>query len=274
MYVGPDCAKMAPDMLSLLINTLPAELEQAAAFCRAEGIGLEVAAFSDVAILDGDMDEQIRRHARALKGIKPVVSHGPFHDLFATSRDPAIRAVCTQRHRQSLKAAREIGAGMYVAHTNYNVLILSAGYRTSFVLRSLDFWMPLVHEAIRDGISIVLENLWEGDPGLQRELVEKAGHPNLKASFDNGHALVFSKIAATHWIETFGEGLGHVHLHDNDGKLDSHRPVGEGIEDWPRLISALRTHAPGALVVAECDSLEANRASLTAIRRHLARLSS
>lgn len=255
--------------LSMLINTLPGELEDAASFARAEGLGIEAAAFANHAALDEGLEGQIERHKKALMGIDQVVSHGPFHDLIATSGDPEIRAVCRKRHEQSLQAAREIGAKMYVAHSNYNPNIASPFFRTNFAIRMLDFWMPFVHQAAEDGITIVLENIWDHDPGIQREIVEKAGHPNLKASFDNGHALVSSKVPAVQWVETLGEQLGHAHLHDNDGKGDQHLSVGDGIEDWPALVKALVEHAPQALIVAESDTLEKNRASITALRRLL-----
>ena len=66
-----------------------------------------------------------------------------------------------------------------------------------------------------DGYSetiIVLENMWEAGPELQKVVVERARHPNLKASFDNyGHVLVFSERPAAEWIRVPGEDLRHLH---------------------------------------------------------------
>ena len=54
---------------------------------------------------------------------------------------------------------------------------------------------------------------------------------SLKASFDNGHALVFSTVCAADWIETLGADLYHCHLHDNDGEVDRHNAIGSGKEE-------------------------------------------
>ncbi len=70
-------------------------------------------------------------------------------------------------------------------------------------------------------------------------------------------------------MATLGPGLAHLHLHDNDGMYDQHLPVGQGIEDWSALFSAITTHAPEAIVVLESDTLSRNEASLLAANRFI-----
>ncbi|MBI2850649.1 MAG: sugar phosphate isomerase/epimerase [Chloroflexi bacterium] len=250
----------------LAINTLGDELEAAAAFCREQGIGIEVTDFAFPGNLDGDMAERIKRHTVAITGISPVISHGPFLDLIAHSQDPAIVDVTRQRHTASLRAAREIGATLYIAHTNYNPLIRNAAYVKNFTQRMREFWLPFADEAAKSQTVICLENLWEAGPEIQDELISAAGHPSLKASFDNGHALVFSAEPAKYWIETLGENLAHCHLHDNSGEADEHKSVGEGKENWAELIEAARTFSPQAVLVTESDYLERNKISLEKLR--------
>ena len=253
-------------MNKLAINTTGDELEETASYCRAQGIGIEVTGFYLPSSLDGDVTGLIKRHAKAVAGISPVVSHGPFLDLIAVSRDPAIVEVTRKRHSASLDASREIGATLYVAHTNYNAMIRTASYDKNFTKRMLDFWLPFADEAAKSGIVICLENLWEPGPEIQAKLISEAKHPNLKASFDNGHALVFSAKPASHWIETLGGDLAHCHLHDNSGAADEHKPVGEGKENWPELLGAAELFSPLAVLVAESDRLASNRASFERLR--------
>ncbi len=158
-------------MNKLAINTMGDELEDSAAFCRAQSIGIEVTGFYWPPNLDGDMTGLINRHARAVAGISPVVSHGPYLDLIAVSRDPAIVDVTRKRHDTALHASREIGATLYVAHTNYSPIITSASYVRNFIKRMLDFWLPFADEAAKSGIVICLENLWEPGPEIQVELI-------------------------------------------------------------------------------------------------------
>lgn len=196
-----------------------------------------------------------------------MLAHGPFLDLVATSLDPAIVAVSRQRHQTSLDAAVQIGATLYVAHTNYAPMIRNPSYRKNWAKRMLDFWLPLADKAGENGITVCLENLWEPDPSIQAELIEVGKHPHLRASFDNGHALVFSQVPSSAWVETLGGSLAHCHLHDNGGEQDEHKSVGNGKEHWQSLLAALARFSPQAVMVAESDDLERNKLSIGRLRR-------
>lgn len=250
----------------LAVNALEEELDAAADFCRREAIGLEVTAFAYPSNLDSDYRGRVRRHAAALEGVSPVLCHGPFLDLYPTSPDPKVVGVSRERHERALDAAAALGARIYVAHLNSLPLIRNREYRHRFATAAAGFWSAMADRGSESGTTIVLENLWERGPELQKEVVGQAGHPHLKASFDNGHALVFSSRPAAEWIAGLGEDLHHLHLHDNDGSYDEHKPVGRGTENWPALIDAWRTHAPRATLVMESDRLELNEWSLRAVR--------
>jgi sugar phosphate isomerase/epimerase len=251
---------------TLAINTIDDELEETAEFCRFQGIGIEITGFASPSDLDENVTVSVKRHKGAVSGISPVISHGPFLDLVATSVDPAIVEVSRKRHQASLEAAEALGVNLYIGHTNFNASIRDKSYRQNFTPRMLKFWLPLANWAARRNIVICLENLWEPGPEVQAELVMAAAHPSLKASFDNGHALVFSGVPASRWIETLGEHLAHCHLHDNHGELDEHNPIGDGKENWPDLLSAARKYAPQAVLVAESSKLTANKISLERLR--------
>jgi sugar phosphate isomerase/epimerase len=252
----------------LAINILEDELEQGAAFCRSEGLGLELTPFAFPSGLDDGLEARIERHAAAVDGLAWTSVHGPFLDLYVTSPDPEVVAVCRRRHRAALEAAYAVGASLYVAHLNSVPLIRSVQYRERFARAAAEFWLPFADAAGKHGVTIVLENMWEQGPELQKAVVTRANHPAVQASFDNGHALVFSEIPASRWIEALGTDLAHCHLHDNDGTYDQHRAAGDGIEDWSALTEALARHAPGARVVLESDHLEANRRSLENLRSY------
>ncbi len=154
-----------------------------------------------------------------------------------------------------------------MAHLNSIPLIRNRAYRERFARAAAAFWLPFADEVGQHGMTIVLENLWEPDPELHKQVVMHANHPHLKASFDNGHALVISQRPAAEWIEVLGSDLAHCHLHDNDGTYDQHQPIGEGTEDWPALLEALDAHGHNAVVVLESDHLAKNKQSLDALRR-------
>lgn len=253
-------------MRKLSISVLQEELGQGAGYCRREGLGIEITTFAFPEKLDGDVDSLLRQHRRELAGIAPMSFHGPFFDLVATSMDPRIVEVARSRHISALRAAASLGADIYVTHTNYTPVIRNPKHRENWTVRMLDFWLPLADMARESGITICLENLWEPTPDIQLEFLEQASHLNLRATLDNGHVLVFSKISTVQWVEALAPYLVHCHLHDNMGETDQHLPVGRGLEDWPALLNSLERCAPDAVLVAESDSLEHNMRSVELLR--------
>jgi sugar phosphate isomerase/epimerase len=253
-------------MNRLAINAVGDQLETAAAFCRSEDLGIEITDFAFPWILDENLNAGVDRHKKALSGISLISSHGPFFEMVAASRDRAIVSVVRDRHSAALAASIESGAEYYIAHTNFNPLIRDLSYRKSWTERTLDFWLPLADKAGKENVTICLENVWEPVPDIQAELIMAGNHPHLRATFDNGHVLVFSDIPAVKWVKTLGPMLAHCHLHDNFGEIDEHNPIGRGNENWPQLIAALKEHSPGAILVAEADKFENNKLSVESLR--------
>lgn len=253
-------------MNQLAINTVGEELEASADFCKSEGLGLEVTDFAFPSILDEDLTERIERHKKAVAGISPIISHGPFFDLVASSLDPKIVEVSRLRHKAAFAASIEIGASYYITHTNFMPLIRESSYRKNWAGRMLDFWLPFADDAGKSNIIICFENLWDPVPDIQAELIVSGSHPHLRASFDNGHALVFSDLPSSQWTATLGPLLAHCHLHDNSGELDEHKPVGEGKEDWAGFLEAVQEYSPDAILVAESDRLNDNQQSIAKLR--------
>jgi len=67
----------------------------------------------------------------------------------------------------------------------------------------------------------------------------------------------FSRSTLADWLEVLGPYLGQLHLHDNDGKQDSHLALGTGTNDLSALFRFLKTGRVGPLVV----TLEPHRES-------------
>jgi sugar phosphate isomerase/epimerase len=254
-------------MNTVAINSISKELDSAAEFCREKKIGIEISEFAFPKYLDTELSSRLERNRRLTVGIAPICSHGPFLDLIANSMDPGIVEVTRQRHRVALEATHSIGASTYIAHTNFNPMIRNKSYRDGFCHKMREFWLPFADWSGERKITICLENLWEPEAAIQKEIVAACNHPYLKASFDNGHALVFSKIPASDWIRTLGSDLAHCHLHDNHGEHDEHATIGIGIENWTSLLIAAYKHSPESIFVIECDQFEKNKKSFEAFKR-------
>ncbi|MEE9555459.1 MAG: hypothetical protein V3W18_14330 [candidate division Zixibacteria bacterium] len=61
-------------MNKLAINTLGDELDASAAYCKAEGIGIEVTDFAFPSILDKDLTNRIDRHIKAMEGVSNKIN--------------------------------------------------------------------------------------------------------------------------------------------------------------------------------------------------------
>lgn len=59
---------------------------------------------------------------------------------------------------------------------------------------------------------------------------------SLGLTYDPAHARVGKQdpVAA---VRTIGAAIRHVHLSDNDGSVDQHRPLGTGTIDFPAVLS-------------------------------------
>jgi sugar phosphate isomerase/epimerase len=56
---------------------------------------------------------------------------------------------------------------------------------------------------------------------------------------DVGHAFI-NRWRMEELFIALGDRLKALHLHDNDGRKDSHLPLGEGVIDWESIFAALR----------------------------------
>lgn len=105
------------------------------------------------------------------------------------------------------------------------------------------------------GLKIGVENMPKGVyPGSRMgdlaKIVREIDHPGLGLVLDTGHA----RISADVVTETLAcEGLLiSTHVHDNEGRADSHKPPGEGTIDWPAWFASLDRIGYSGPVVLEC----------------------
>lgn len=103
-------------------------------------------------------------------------------------------------------------------------------------------------------LRVYIENVCEDRPELLAELVDAIGDARVSACLDIGHARVNSSRPLIEWISTLGPRIGHVHLHNNDGNVDRHWPLGCGVIDMQQTIDLLMAQAPDATYTLECDA--------------------
>jgi len=251
------------DRVSISCERL-SDLPGHAALARARALGLELQEFSNPALLDGDWRGALREYQAHLDGFAaPITMHGAFIDLISGSPDRRVAAIARERYRQNLEIAHALGARVIDFHANYLPLVDHPSYLPDWEKRQVEFWAPLAEEAAQDGVTLVLENMWEPDPGIISRVLARINSPNLKACLDVGHASLYSRLPTSVWIKQLGDQLVYAHLHNNHGTTDEHLAFGDGVIDFPELLDTLRALPQPPMFILELPNLEAIQASLS-----------
>jgi sugar phosphate isomerase/epimerase len=115
--------------------------------------------------------------------------------------------------------------------------------------------IALADHARGSGVILCVENMPTGvHPGSRMadlfDLVAALDRPELALALDTGHA----HIAATPAAETEAAGrlLRTTHVHDNDGRQDTHLPPGLGTLDWNAWVEALDAIDYRGPILLEC----------------------
>ena len=86
----------------------------------------------------------------------------------------------------------------------------------------------------------MLENVYEHSPEDILILFENLEKQNVGFCLDTGHQSAFSRTSLTAWLDSLGQYLGQLHLHDNNGKFDDHLAMGKGKINFEAFFKALK----------------------------------
>jgi sugar phosphate isomerase/epimerase len=87
-------------------------------------------------------------------------------------------------------------------------------------------------------VRIAVENRPNDDFAGTRALFSEFGPEFVGLCYDSGHGNIGGEGLAH--LESVSERLISLHLHDNDGLKDQHKPAFTGTVDWPELIRVIR----------------------------------
>ena len=194
-----------------------------------------------------------------------VTFHAPFMDLRPGALDPRIRQVSLDRLRQVFDMIPWFRPRSVVCHPSFDEkYYISAEAR--WLENSLKTWGTLL-DCIRGTDTIIaLENVYERDPRSLRPLLDALASPQVRFCFDTGHANAFGGVPSVLWIETLGDLLGEIHIHDNHGTADEHLPVGEGNVPFRELFARVRERKLKPILTVESHSEKGLRRMLENLR--------
>jgi len=197
-----------------------------------------------------------------------VTLHAPFFDLNPGAIEPLVFEATAIRYRQALAAASRLGAHTVVFHPGYEYWKYG-GQDHLWLEASLQFWPAMIELADTFDLTLALENIFETHPGTLLELLDRLDSPRLGHCFDIGHWRLFSNTALAEWFATLGHHLLHLHLHDNTGEGDEHRPIGEGDIDFDELFTLVRRLDRRPSMTLEAHTPDVLERSLLAVQPYL-----
>lgn len=139
-----------------------------------------------------------------------------------------------RRYSKWMDLAYRLSTKVVVVHT----LKISTKFQNAFELNA-EFLRTLLREAVDRGILIAVENrleknLFGSKPSDLIKIVEELGE-GIGICLDVGHAHINKNIES---FLSLGKHIVAIHVHDNDGFKDLHKPPSSGsikwslIEDW------------------------------------------
>ena len=218
------------------------KVEETASLCRVENLGIEAQAFFHPLTLD-DPDAEIEKHKKLLWGITPRSMHGPFAEMAPGSLDPQIRSVCRRRMLQAVDIAKKLNIEQIVFHHGYYP---NTSLPSKWNERIGKFFKDLL-KTVPDNMVFHLENLFENDIDMMKNMLDAIESPRVDLCLDTGHAHAFSGIPVTEWIEKLGQRIGYVHLHSNNGRKDEHIGLHRGTMPSKDVCQALNDYSPDAI---------------------------
>lgn len=192
------------------------------------GIGIELDQFCTAVNMEGDEKRAADKEINELITVSAgQVLHAPFNELFPAAIDPRARQLAMDRFNEAAELAAHYGAKKMVVHSGYVPFVYFKEWHND---RSVEFWEEFMADKPDDFV-ITVENVLDEEPYTMVKMMEKITNPNIRLCLDAGHALCVSEIPVMEWLEVMAPHLGHLHIHNNDGVHDFHRPLTDGLLD-------------------------------------------
>ena len=168
--------------------------------------------------------------------------HTAIADTNVAATNPRMREATMMEIMSEMQSACEMGVDTVTVHPGIINLAVS-GTRERSIAAAQDSMRLLDRAQAEYGVMLGI---------TAEELDEIVGPTDLGICFDIGHANTSGQMDAM--IETFGDRIVNVHIHDNVGVKDDHMTIGTGQIDFRSVIRKLRSYK-GRYII-ESKSLE------------------
>jgi len=230
---------------------------------------LEICDFAYPEVLNNDESiKECLKHYRTLFKNKNIYRtlHGPFLGLTVHAVDNDFKKLSMHKIYKALNIANELGCTKAVFHTDFLPIINNENYRENAVDAHSEFWLKASNDF--KNITICLENMFEHDHDFIAEVLNNCNQDNLKFCLDIAHAFVFSKISPQTWYQKLNVHFSHLHLSDNNKKVDNHLALGNGKIKNHKFIRKFINQNPDFTAAIEIGTEEELKQSLEYLKKN------
>ncbi len=178
--------------------------------------------------------------------------HSPISETNVAALSERMREASVLEIMATMENMALVGVKMITIHPGLSSLSIPG--QEDKAVRQAKKSMRSIERAAQDfGIRVAVENMPNMKFMLGREaaqLAEIVDGTSLGVCFDIGHANTTNQI--DEMIETFGNRITNIHIHDNDGDFDSHMTIGDGSIDFSDVLKKLRGYG-GNLIIESKD---------------------
>jgi len=165
--------------------------------------------------------------------------HAPICDINIASISDPVRKASMKETLDTVKVANRLGIDRVTVHPGLSSMsVRGIDYR--YLAHAKESMKALDAAQKEYGVSLAIENMPNAYFFLGRtaaELNEIVDGTELGICFDIGHANTTGQI--DDMIDTFGDRITNIHIHDNGGQKDEHLTIGEGSVDFPKVLKKL-----------------------------------
>ena len=231
------------------------------------GINPEVFLNSDTLERTDPSDLKMIRKEFGARDLR-ITMHGPYRGLNPGSADELKRLKTVEVYRHALDAASYLGPVNIVMHAGYDQAMFG-GDVGHWMNQSLKTWPVILAEAAKLGITIAAENIFEKNPETLKLLIDTVGSPRLRVCLDSGHINLYSEVTPQVWFKELGPLIAELHLHDNNGKIDDHLPLGDGTIDFDSYFKAIKDYCADPIYTIEPHGEEVLERALEGVQKYL-----
>lgn len=241
--------------MELLIGCKTAALSEVIDFANNNNTGIEVKCFSTPFNLSPDWHGLLDMIKKQLKNFEGALSvQGVITNRPGSWNRMVIKTI-KEDYEKSLQVAEELNAKSVIFNSNYFPGLTSWKYK-DWLDFQVELWADISKIAEDKGIVVAIENVYDEKTDSILDILKEIKSPNLKGCIDFGHLnLISSSQNFKEWIDNFSGNAYCLHLHNNNGRYDSHKSLLKGSIDYDSLFSDISSMKTMPILAVEVSTL-------------------